>query len=210
VDDCDEGIDAVSVELRRRRSTRPGSAWGSQPSGARDASGSHDIQECVLVAVTNDDKPVDHAPSLALAADLALGSGDAEKAIALLDEAVRYGRDNGNQATIAAAVALGVIIMTDLGLLEVAAVLSGATSRSPMVSAWAVGAAGAGGELGVALVRSAPYRSQYEDALARLRRELSSPAFDAASAKGAAMSYDQVAVFFVSELTRVGSSIGDT
>jgi tetratricopeptide (TPR) repeat protein len=150
-----------------------------------------------------------YAPSLALAADLALGSGDAERAIALLDEALRYGRDNGNPATIATAVALGVIIMTDIGQLEVAAVLSGATSRSPMLSAWAVGAASAG-ELGVALVRSAPYLSQYEDALARLRRELRSPAFDAASAKGAAMSYDQVAFFFVSELTRVGSSIGDT
>jgi hypothetical protein len=28
-----------------------------QPSGAGDASGSHDVQDCVLVAVTNDDQP---------------------------------------------------------------------------------------------------------------------------------------------------------
>jgi predicted ATPase/class 3 adenylate cyclase len=130
--------------------------------------------------------------ALMLAALFASGAGDIETAIALLDEALRHGRDSGNQNTVAVAVALGVIVMTDLGQLEVAAVLSGA-----------------GGDLAVSVLWTPHHVSQYEDVIARLRVELGSPAFDAAFAKGAAMSIDQAAVFFVSELARIRSSLAD-
>jgi hypothetical protein len=128
--------------------------------------------------------------SLVLAAVLASRSGDADTAIAFLDEALRYGRDSGNQQTVASAVAMAVIIMTDLGHLELAAVL-----------------AGAGGERAVSVLWASDHVAQYEDVVARLRMELGSPAFDAACANGSAMSYEQVAVFLVSGLAHIRTSI---
>jgi predicted ATPase len=128
--------------------------------------------------------------ALMLAAVFASGSGDIETAIAMLDEALRHGRDSGNQNTVAVAVALGVIAMTNIGQLEVAAVLSGA-----------------GGDLAVSVLWTPQHVSQYEDVVARLRVELGSAAFDVAFAKGAAMSNDEATVFFVSELARIRSSL---
>jgi predicted ATPase len=134
-----------------------------------------------------------YAAALVFAAVLALGAGDVVRAIESLDEALRYGRDNGNQLTVATAVAFGVLMLTSLGEREVAAVLSGA-----------------GGEVAVPVTRSARHLSQYENALVGLRRELGSAAFDAAFAKGAAMTYEQVTVFLLSELARIQSSIAQS
>jgi predicted ATPase/class 3 adenylate cyclase len=130
--------------------------------------------------------------ALVLAAFLASGSGDVETAVALLDEALRHGRDGGNHSTVAGAVGFGVLIMAKLGQPEVAAFLSGA-----------------GGGLATGVMRSTGYLSQYEDTVAGLRQELGSTAYDAAFAKGSAMSYEQVAGFFLSELARLGPPIGD-
>jgi hypothetical protein len=130
--------------------------------------------------------------ALVLAAFLASDSGDVETAVALLEEAVRHGRDGGNHSTVAGAVGFGVLIMANLGQPGVAAVLSGA-----------------GGGLAIGVMRSTGYLSQYEDTVAGLRQELGSTAYDAAFAKGSAMSYEQVAGFFLSELARVAPPIGD-
>jgi hypothetical protein len=130
--------------------------------------------------------------ALMLAAFLASESGDAERAIALLDRALRYGRDSGNRVTVIEAVGFGTLIMTQLGQLELAAIL-----------------AGAGGDLAVSLMAAPGYLPYYQDAITGLRRKLGSTAFDAAFARGAAMSYEQVTVFLLPELTRVGSSLGD-
>jgi predicted ATPase/class 3 adenylate cyclase len=130
--------------------------------------------------------------ALELAAFLASRSDDFERAIALLDEGVRYGRDSGNRVAVVGVVGFGMLIMTSVGELEVAAILSGA-----------------GGELATPIMRAAGFHSQYADAVAGLRRDLGSPLFDSAFARGAAMSYEQAAMFLLSELTRVGSSISD-
>jgi predicted ATPase/class 3 adenylate cyclase len=130
--------------------------------------------------------------ALVLAAFLASGSGDVETALALLDEALHHGRDSANHSTVAGAVGFGVLIMANLGQPGVAAVLSGA-----------------GGGLAIGAMRSTGYLSQYEDAVAGLRHELGSSAYDAAFAKGATMSYEQVAGFFLSELARVGPRLRD-
>jgi hypothetical protein len=103
----------------------------------------------------------------------------------------RYGRDGGNQAIVTVAAGFGVLIMTKLGQLELAAILSGT-----------------GGVLTTWLMRGARYVSEYEDAVAGLRRDLGSLAFNAALVKGAAISYEQVALFFLSELARIRSSMG--
>jgi predicted ATPase/class 3 adenylate cyclase len=130
--------------------------------------------------------------ALELAAFLASRSGDTEKAFALLEEAVRYGRDSGNRVAVVGVVGIGVLIMTSLGQLEGATVLSGA-----------------GGELAIPIVGAAGFHSQYADAVAGLRRDLGPSVFDSAFVKGAAMSYQQVAAFLLSELTRIRTSMVD-
>jgi predicted ATPase len=129
--------------------------------------------------------------ALAGLAVLASDSGDAPKAIALLDEAARHGRDSGNQVTVGIAAGLGVVVMTNLSELQLAAILSGA-----------------GGET-IGGMRAAGFNSRYDHAVAELRQTLGSSSFDAAFAKGAGMSHEQTAAFFISELARVRSSMAD-
>jgi hypothetical protein len=80
--------------------------------------------------------------------------------------------------------------MTSLGQLEGAAILCGA-----------------GGELAVPIMQAAGFHSHYADAIAALRRDLGPPVFDSALARGAAMSYEQVAAYFLSELSRIRNSM---
>jgi hypothetical protein len=130
--------------------------------------------------------------ALAGLAVLASASGDAKRAIALLDEAVRHGRDSGNHITVGIAAGLGVLVMTNLGEPQLAAILSGAGLET------------------IGGMRAAGFNSRYEDAVAELRQALGSSSFDAAFAKGAAMSNEkQIAAFLISELARVRSSIAD-
>jgi predicted ATPase len=133
-----------------------------------------------------------YAYALMLAAVLASGSGDANTAILLLEEAVHYGRDSGNQITIIVAVVFGLIIMANLGESEVAATLSAARGEE-LIRAW----------------QSIGILPEYEDTVGHLRLQLGSAAFDAALARGAAMSHEQIVAFFRSELGRVGASIGE-
>jgi predicted ATPase len=127
--------------------------------------------------------------ALMLAAILASGSGDTERAIASLDEALRYARDSGNQFAVAAAFGVGVIIMANLGEPEVAATLSAS-----------------GGEAVIREWQSMGILPEYEDTVAQLRLELGRAVFDAALAKGAAMSEEQTSAFLLDELALAGAS----
>jgi predicted ATPase/class 3 adenylate cyclase len=133
-----------------------------------------------------------YGASLVLAAVLASRLGNAERAVIMLDEALRHGRDSGTRVAIVSAVACGVLVMTELGEVELAAVLSGA-----------------GGALVNGVMRAMGYLPRYEDTVAGLRQSLGSSAFDSAFAKGAAISSEQVEHFFLSELARIQASFFD-
>jgi predicted ATPase len=133
-----------------------------------------------------------YAVALVLAAVLASSFGDAGTAIALLDEALRYGRDSGNQVMVTAAVGVGSIIMAKLGEPEVAATLSAAGSETS-IREW----------------QSMGPLPGYEDTVARLRSQLGPAVFDAVLAKGAAMSREQTTAFLLDELARAGASVAE-
>jgi hypothetical protein len=131
-----------------------------------------------------------YAQAVVLSAVLACGSGDDETSIALLYEALRYGRDSGNQISVSFAIGFGLIIMAERGDPEVAATLS---------------AAGPG-----ALIKAhGSFAAEYEHTVGRLRRQLGPAVFDAAVAKGAAMSRQQIVAYLLAALPRVGAPIAE-
>jgi predicted ATPase len=131
-----------------------------------------------------------YAYALICSAVLESATGDAETALASLEEAVRYGRDSGNQLAIDTAAGFGLMIMANLGEPGVAATLSGAHAEAVM---WMMQANG--------------YGAEYQDTIARLRRQLDRPALDAAVATGVTMSHEQIAAFLLHELARLRSSL---
>jgi predicted ATPase/class 3 adenylate cyclase len=104
-------------------------------------------------------------------------AGDHARARAYLRESIGFSTDRGDAPTVATALDYGIQVVAALGQLDDAAVLAGAIS-TPQVSP----------------IDSLPARerTRRDDVLARTRAALGDEAYDAAFARGAAVSLDEV------------------
>ncbi len=131
---------------------------------------------------------------MAMRAELRARSGDAAGAGADLREALTYSRTKGDQVMLAVGLDRGILVFGHLGRPEAVAVLSGAV--------------GPEGALGVLSTLPLAERGD-RDALVQQERtqsasvDLGPEAFDAAVARGAAMSPDEIVAYVVAEIERL-------
>jgi hypothetical protein len=176
---------AVALEMTRRLGSQwllaPGlyalglASWQTDPVAARAA-----LEEHIQIAHTFGYDPA-LARVLALVAQLQAGDGgDRASALAALSEAIEVARINGDQPATAVCLARGAVVMAALGELETAAVFCGAVED------------GAFARLTVLPPNEIPGRNEF---IMILRSQLGADHFNAATASGAAKTYEQASAF---------------
>jgi hypothetical protein len=121
---------------------------------------------------------------LALVAQLDARGADLAAAVPALREGIEYAHLNGDQPAVAVCIARGAIVLAAAGEHETAAVFCGAVSHGVF----------AGLRLGAAVLPANEIPAHIEF-MATLRSQLGDDRYAAATARGAAMTYEQISAF---------------
>jgi hypothetical protein len=152
-------------------------SWQADPAAARTA-----LEEYLPIAGISGYEAV-LARTLALLAQLHAREGNLPAALAALQGAVESARLNGDQPTLAVCLARGAVVIAAAGDNDLAA------------TSWGAVADGVFAGFTVLPPREIPAHAQF---LAALRSQLGDDRYLAATAKGATLTYEQVAPFVLS------------
>jgi predicted ATPase len=161
-------------------------SWQSDPTAAQAA-----LEEYVQIVRTTRHGVI--LPRvLALLAQLRARSGDVPAALQTLQDALQRAHTNGDRPATAVCLARGTAVMAALEELETAAV------------SWGAVAHGVFAHLMVLPANEIPGHNQF---MAAVRSELGEDLYKAATARGAAMTYEQVTAFALAAIEDLGSRI---
>jgi hypothetical protein len=153
-------------------------SWHSDPIAARAA-----LEEYIQIARATDFDPV-MPRVLALLAQLQSGDGgDTPAALAALSQAFSIAHIDDDRPALAVCLARGAVVMSALGELETAAVFWGAVTQGVFADLAAL---------------PANEMSGHHEIMAAVQSELGSDRYGAATANGAAMTYEQINAFALS------------
>jgi predicted ATPase/class 3 adenylate cyclase len=131
------------------------------------------------------------ARALALLAQLFVQAGDLPNALNALQEGLEYAHINDDRPTLAVCLARGAVVMATLGEHETASVFFGAVTRDVLARASGV---------------SPNEIPDYSLFVMTLRSELGEDRYTAATARGAAMTYEQASEFALAAMYRLPSN----
>jgi tetratricopeptide (TPR) repeat protein len=192
-----EGEEAVAIARRTRNPTALSlalsglgfSLFGPDPQRARAAlEESIALAEAGAISGTLDSM-------LGLIAPLRFADGDVAGALDGLITTLTRMRESGERISVNNSLDSSLTVLAELGELEVPAVITGIRAAETFGPAMA--------SLGIAA------RVRYAPMVAEVRAALGDEAFDAAAARGAAMSADEVLHFLLAELQRVRAALPD-
>ena len=151
-------------------------SWQSDPDAARVA-----VEESLRMGYqTVGNMGGARARAIALAAQLRSEAGDLRRGLDALEEALNVAHADGDRTSMASSLARGVGIVLSAGDAQAAAVFGGAVS---------------GGIVAKLHALPVPERPRYRELLDDVRAALGKAAYDAAMARGRAMSYDELVDF---------------
>jgi hypothetical protein len=162
-------------------------SWQSDPIAAQAA-----LEEHVQIARAMDYDPVT-ARSLALLAQLQARGGDLPAALAALGDAIETAHINDDRPASAVCLARGAVVMAAGGELETAAVFWGAVTQ---------------GVFAGLTVLPANEITGHNQLMATVESELGADRYTAATARGSAMTDEQISAFALAEVQGLRSALG--
>ncbi len=135
------------------------------------------------------------SPARSLAATIEAKNGDARSALSHLRDSVTHSVDEGDNTTIFSCYDRAIRVFAFVGKHEPAAELAGVVTLGPFAS--------------LTTIAVGPEADERDAVLVDVRTELGDAAFDAALARGAGLSYDEVLDRVLGEIDRMLVELGD-
>ena len=135
------------------------------------------------------------APAQSLAATIEVRNGAVGSALAHLRAALTHSVDEGDDTTLFSCYDRAIRVFAFLGDHERAAELAGAVTLGPFAS--------------LTTIAVGPEADERNAALDEVRHELGDAPFDAAAARGAGLSYDELLARVLAEIDRMLAEVGD-